>query len=528
MNILEVKDLNISFQDGASCKRVVKDVCLFINENEFVGLVGESGSGKSMLAYSILGILPRAARIEKGKILFGPNDMCALPEKDMRAIRGKGISMIFQEPFSSLNPVLSIGDQIGEILTVHEGLREDIAKRKVWEYLDIVQIKDPERIYYQYPHQLSGGQRQRVMIAMAICLKPKLLIADEPTTALDVTVQAEILALLRKLKEDLDMSVLFITHDFAIINEMVKRIYVMKEGKVVEEGSKDDILRHPNELYTQRLIMAARNILGDIGSGQDAGEKYVVEAKGLSKYYGVERGILKRDVKKVLAVDNVDIAIRERQILGLVGQTGCGKSTLGRLLLGLEIPDSGNVLVKGKCLSMKKRFFLSGILQIVFQDPYSSLDPKMKMGDIVLEGLGDKRMPRDRKDGILRETLSKVHLEYNEKDKYPHQFSGGQRQRIAIARALAVGPQFIVLDEPVSSLDVLIQQDILHLLRDLQGDIGMSLLFISHDLRVVRSFASYVCVMHEGRIIESGPVDEVYENPKEPYTKRLIKSIPAL
>lgn len=526
MSLLKVKDLKVYFRDAKTLVKAVDGVSFDINENEIVGLVGESGSGKTITGYAVMGVLPGEAKIEEGSIEFEGRDILGLSEKEMLDIRGKKIAVVFQEPFTSLNPVLRVGYQIEEMTK---------NKTEALGLLEKVRIKDPERVFYAYPHQLSGGQRQRAMIAMAIALTPKLLIADEPTTALDVTIQSEILKLLRDLKRDLNLAILFITHDFGIINEMAERILVMKEGRIVESASKKDILSTPKHEYTKRLIEAVPKItdhrpqtIPRLRSGQaDHRPEVFIEVRNLSKSFPIERGIFKREVARVKAVKNVSIKIEEGKTLGLVGESGCGKSTLGRLLLGLEKPDSGKILIQEESYRLYPQS-VRKMLQIVFQDPYSSLDPRMHMGAIVLEGAGLLGIGKKEKELLLKDILYRVCLSYDDRFKYPHQFSGGQRQRIAIARALAVNPKFIVLDEPVSSLDVLIQQDILNLLKDLKTEMNLTYLFISHDLRVVEFMSDDVCVMQNGEIVEVAPKDEIYANPKHPYTRRLLESIPSL
>ncbi len=545
MSLLEVKNLKVYFRDGKSIVRAVDGISFAVQENEIVGLVGESGSGKTITGYAIMGILPREAKAEEGSIEFEGRNISGLSNKEMLDIRGRKIGIVFQEPFTSLNPVLRVGYQIEEMTK---------NKAEALRLLEKVKIKNPGRVFYDYPHQLSGGQRQRVMIAMAIALNPKLLIADEPTTALDVTIQSEILKLLRDLKKDVpamagsrhrreNLAILFITHDFGIINEMADRILVMKEGRIVESGMKNEILNTPKHEYTKRLIEAVPKI--NVTSHVPRPTSHVfVETRNLCKSYPIERGAFRREVARVQAVKNVSLKIEKGKTLGLVGESGCGKSTLGRLFLGLEKPDSGKILIQEESyklypqsvspstlLRMVRRVVSPSnqkMLQIVFQDPYSSLDPRMHMGAIVLEGADLLGIGKKEKKLLLKDILYKVHLSYSDRFKYPYQFSGGQRQRIAIARALVVKPEFIVLDEPVSSLDVLIQQDILNLLKNLKREMNLTYLFISHDLRVVESMSDDVCVMQNGEIVEFAPKDEIYRNPKHPYTKRLLKSMPCL
>ncbi|MFH1753635.1 MAG: ABC transporter ATP-binding protein [Candidatus Omnitrophota bacterium] len=529
--LLEVKDLKVYFDnDNGETVKAVDGISFGVGEDEVVGIVGESGSGKTMTALSVMRLIPPTGRFAGGEILFSGRDLLKLDEESMRQARGQSISMIFQEPFTSLNPVFMIGDQIVESVLAHKQVPAQEAKDLAVELLKKVQMKDPDTVYHKYPHQLSGGQRQRVMIAMALALGPKLLIADEPTTALDVTIQAEILALIAKLKRELNMSIIFITHDLGVVNAVADRIFVMKDGKIVESGAKRDIMKAPKHPYTKKLLDAIPKIETDKGADHiERGD--FVKVESLCKTYSIERGIWRKKVGQVKALDGVTLEIKRGGTLGLVGESASGKSTLGRLILGLEEPDSGRITIDGKPLAQHLKETprkIREMMQIVFQDPYGSLDPRMRMGDIVVEGpsiLGYKKARRER---MLEDTLNKVNLKYKDRSKYPHQFSGGERQRIAIARALAVNPKFLVLDEPVSSLDVSIQAGILDLLKELQNMLKLTYLFISHDLRVVGHLANEVAVMHEGRIVEAGPKSSVYTSPKHDYTKRLLSSIPKL
>jgi len=521
MRLLEIRDLTVRFGN----LKVVDGVSFDIGRNEIVGLIGESGSGKTLTGYSILGITPREASVS-GSIKFVGKEILGLSDKEMLNIRGREISIIFQEPFTSLNPVLTIGYQIGEMIRIHEKVSSKDARKKVLELLDKVKIKNPNKILNDYPHRISGGERQRAMIAMAVALRPKLLIADEPTTALDVTIQSEILKLLMDLRKEMNLSVLFISHDFGIINQMAERILVMKSGLIVERGEKQNVLAHPKNKYTKKLIEAVpRMETQPAKTPLSRSDVFLVETRNLNKTYAVEMGIFRKEVSRIYAVKNVSIRIERGKTLGLVGESGCGKSTLGRLMLGLERPDSGDIIINGQ---NETRYppSIRKMLQIVFQDPFSSLDPKMRMGDIVSEGARILGVGRSEHGLLLKEILDKTQLAYNDRNKYPHQFSGGERQRIAIARALAVNPEFIVLDEPVSSLDVLIQKGILDLLKRLKKEMGLTYLFISHDLRVVESMSDELCVMQNGEIVERGPTERIYRHPEHPYTKKLLASIP--
>ncbi|MBL7156984.1 MAG: ABC transporter ATP-binding protein [Candidatus Omnitrophica bacterium] len=509
--IFAVKNLKVQFRHDSEIIKAVDGIDFEIHENEIVGLVGESGSGKTVTALSVMNLL-----LGKDCVISGD-------------IRSPRIAMVFQEPLTSLNPVLQIGEQIEEAVLIHKKVSKKEAKARTLVLLEKVKIPDRERIYNSYPHLLSGGERQRAMIAMAIALGPELLIADEPTTALDVTIQAEILDLILNLKKDLNMSVLFITHDFGIINKVADRVLVMKDGNIIERGTKKEILSLPKENYTKKLLEAVPKITAEAVPRKREKEKSIINVKGLNKSFFVEKGIFKKESARIEAVRNVNLEIKEGKTLGVVGESGSGKTTLGKLLIGLLKPDSGSIAYKE---SFPGRQFTGGLkkvsmhdIQIVFQDPYSSLDPHMKMREIVLEGPVIRGMKKDEKEEILRDVLFKVHLNYKDRFKYPHQFSGGERQRIAIARALAVKPGILILDEPVSSLDVIIQSEILDLLKELQKELSLTYVFISHDLRVVEHVSDEVAVMVKGEIVERAYKDEIYRSPKHPYTKRLLSSI---
>jgi len=507
--LLNVKDLKIQFRHDGETVKAVDGIDFMINENEVLGLVGESGSGKTVTALSVMNLLPRRDSVQSGEI-----------------IKNSGIAMIFQEPLTCLNPVLRVGEQIDEAVLVRDSgpgqsgnsvltrsrKRNSASTRsRTLALLEKVRLDTPQRIYDSYPHLLSGGQRQRVMIAMALALSPGLLIADEPTTALDVTIQAEILDLILSLKKELGMSVLFITHDFGVINKVADRVIVMKNGKIVERGPKDAVLFSPGADYTKKLL----NAVPHIGTGLEKPVPtkplpVVINVKNLNKTFIIEKGIFKEKAGCIRAVHNVNLKIKDGKTLGIVGESGSGKTTLAKLLAGLLKPDTGSTGLS------------AGDSQIVFQDPHSSLDPRMRMRDIILEGPVIRGAGKSEKEKILREMLFKVYLNFKDRMKYPHQFSGGQRQRIALARALAVKPRILILDEPVSSLDVIIQAGILDLLKDLQKELALTYVFISHDLAVVEDMADDVAVMYKGEIVEFGPRSVIYRSPKHPYTKRLL------
>ena len=509
--LLSVKNLKIYFKHDDQTVKAVDGIDFTVKENEIVGLVGESGSGKTVTALSLMKLLPKRSCDVTGEIVCG--------EK---------IAIVFQEPFTSLNPVMRAGEQVDEGVLMNRLNGKSQTVQKTLALFKKVRLPDPERIYNSYPHQLSGGERQRVMLAMALSLKPKLLIADEPTTALDVTIQSEILDLILGLKEEFRMSVLFITHDFGIINKIAERVLVMKEGKIVETGEKMKILSSPENDYTKKLLSAA---YGDRSryphrDNENCSRRAIMKIRNLNKTFYVEKGIFKTKGNVIHAVNNVSLDIKDGMTLGLVGESGSGKTTLGKLLIGLLKADSGTIAYGDRSHRRHgdDETCPHGDTQIVFQDPYSSLDPRMRMQDIILEGLTVKGVGKKEKNKILRELLFKVRLSYKDRLKFPHQFSGGERQRIAIARALAVNPRVLILDEPVSSLDVIIQSNILDLLKDLQKELALTYIFISHDLRVVGKLADDVSVMYKGEIVESGPSERIFKSPENPYTKRLVRS----
>ena len=530
--LLEIKNLKAGFIRDKDYLEVIKGISLTIDQDEVVGLVGESGCGKTITALSIMKLLPKSALIKEGSIVFNAKDLAGLSEAEMCKVRGRDMGMVFQEPFTALNPVIRVGDQITETILIHRNISKKEAKAMAFDLLKKVRIENAQNVYFNYPHQLSGGQRQRALIASALALKPKLLIADEPTTALDVTTQNEILKLLLELKQEMKMSVLFITHDFGIINEVADRVLVMKDGGIVERASKKIIMHLPQHPYTVKLLNAVprMQVFGK-EKVSDKVKSVLVNIKSVSKSFAIERGLFKSPAGRVEALNNVDLKIKKGQTMGLVGESGCGKTTLGKVILGLTAPDKGEVLIEGSPITeilKKAPHRLREMMQVVFQDPYGSLDPRMSAADIILEGPSILGKPKTEKASILAEVLKRVHLKPGDSAKYPHQFSGGQRQRIAIARALATNAKFLILDEPVSSLDVLIQKDILDLLRSLQRRLGLTYLFISHDLRVVEVMADEVAVMHRGAIVETASSRDIYKNPKHPYTKHLLSSIPQL
>ncbi|HEY9011979.1 MAG TPA: ABC transporter ATP-binding protein [Devosia sp.] len=522
--LLSIRDLKVDFTSGGIAVPAVEGVSFDIRRGETVALVGESGSGKSVTALSILKLLPYPqASHPSGEILFDGKDLMTARDPELRRVRGGPISMIFQEPMSSLNPLHRVERQIGEALITHQGHSKAAARVRTLELLKEVGIPDPEAKLEAFPHQLSGGQRQRVMIAMALANEPELLIADEPTTALDVTVQAQILELLRSLQQRHGMAILFITHDLGIVRQMADMTHVMTEGRIVESGPTEQIFTRPQHAYTKKLL-AAEPKGAPPEPVPDA--RPLIEAKDLKVWFPVRRGIFMRTTGHFKAVDDVDVVVREGETLGVVGESGSGKTTLGRALLRL-IGSKGRIAYLGRpidALSWKALRPLRKDMQIVFQDPFGSLSPRMAVGEIVAEGLQvhQKSLGRAEIDARVVEVLREVGLDPETRFRYPHEFSGGQRQRIAIARAMVLQPKFVVLDEPTSALDMSVQAHVVDLLRELQRKYRLSYLFISHDLRVVRALANDILVMRDGKSVEYGPAREVFENPKSDYTRALM------
>ena len=522
--LVQVRNLSVLFKQGDTRTLAVDRVSFKIARGETVALVGESGSGKTVSALSILKLLPYpAASHPTGEIFFEGRNLLNAPEDDLRAIRGKRISIIFQEPMTSLNPLHTIEKQVGEVLRVHRGLEADEVKSRVLELMHKVGIRDPEKRLGAYPHQLSGGQRQRVMIAMALANEPDLLIADEPTTALDVTIQAQILELLKDLQKEMGMAMLLITHDLGIVRKMAERIYVMKSGEIVENGSTQAIFEEPKHPYTQHLMAAEPK--GQPPEADDSAP-VVMETEDLKVWFPIKKGLLKRTVDHVKAVDGLSLKLRESQTLGVVGESGSGKTTLGLALLRL-ISSKGPIAYVGNRidgLGTREMRPLRKELQIVFQDPYGSLSPRLSVSQIIEEGLiiQNPAMSYDERRDRVGAALEEVGLPAQSQDRYPHEFSGGQRQRIAIARAMVLEPKFVMLDEPTSALDMSVQAQIVDLLRDLQKRRKLAYLFISHDLKVVRALCNYVIVMRNGKVVEEGPSRQIFEQPSDPYTKALL------
>lgn len=522
--LLSVKDLSVSFRQGTRDILAVDRVSFDIARGETLALVGESGSGKSVTALSVMKLLPYpAASHPSGKITFKGQELVGLSDTEMRKVRGDDISIVFQEPMTSLNPLHTIEKQIAEILLLHRGLTGDAARKRIVELLEQVGIPDPEGRLGSYPHQLSGGQRQRVMIAMALANEPDLLIADEPTTALDVTVQAQILALLKDIQTRLGMAMLFITHDLGIVRKIADQVCVMKHGKIVEHGPVERVFTAPEHPYTREL-MAAEPKPDPAPLQPDA--PVVVETKDLKVWFPVKRGVLRKVVGHIKAVDGIDVAVRKGETLGVVGESGSGKTTLGLAILRL-ISSQGPIVFFGsplQGLKFKEMRPFRRDMQIVFQDPFGSLSPRMSIADIIEEGLWvhHPKMSAGEREQRVINVLTDVGLDPESRFRYPHEYSGGQRQRIAVARALVLEPTFMVLDEPTSALDMLIQSQIVDLLRDLQKRRNLTYLFISHDLRVVAALASRLVVMRHGKVVEEGPAAEVFNAPKSAYTRALF------
>jgi peptide/nickel transport system ATP-binding protein len=572
--LLEIQNLKTWFHTEDKVVRAVDGVSLRIAEGETLGVVGESGSGKSVSALTVMRLLPpETARVHEGRISFLGRDLIGLPLREMRKIRGKEIGMIFQEPMTSLNPVFTAGDQVMEPIMVHEGVSRAEARARALALFREVDIPDPERRLDSYPHEMSGGQKQRVMIAMALSCNPKLLIADEPSTALDVTIQKQILELLRRLRDQRGMSILFITHDLGVIAEIADHVAVMFQGHLVEQGDVEQIFGNPQHPYTRSLLNCRPNLATRYrrlpttatfmswGWGPDHNliieEKPVdpaalkaLEFKGRDKmldprgepllsvkdlkvHFPIRKGLFGRTVGHVKAVDGISFDVWPGQTLGLVGESGCGKTTTGRAILRLLDLTAGEVWFDGRDLSkIRPKAFraLRRDLQIIFQDPYSSLNPRMTVGDMVSEPMEVHRLVSSKAEAQERVAalLKEVGLLPEHMNRYPHEFSGGQRQRISIARALALSPRFIVCDESVSALDVSVQAQVLNLLKDLQEKHALTYIFISHDLSVVKFMSDTMAVMKDGLIVEMGPADAIYENPHEDYTRRLIDAVPRI
>ena len=526
-SLLRVGSLGVNFRGELGKVAAVQDVSFDIKSGETVALVGESGSGKSVTALSILQLLPypAATHTPGSSIVFKDRELMGAPARALRKVRGDEISMIFQEPMTSLNPLHRVEKQVNETLILHKGLSHEQARLRTLELLHLVGIKEPERRLSAYPHELSGGQRQRVMIAMALANEPDLLIADEPTTALDVTIQAQILELLKELQSHLGMAMLLITHDLSIVRKMADRVCVMTQGRIVEQGASREVFDNPRHDYTRRLLAAEPS--GDPLSGESEAP-VVMDGQDIKVHFPIKAGVLKRTIDYVRAVDGISVTVREGHTVGVVGESGSGKTTLGLALLRL-ISSQGEITFHGRGLQGLQSNALRPLrreMQVVFQDPFGSLSPRLSVGQIVEEGLkvhglGANAAEREAK---IIDALTEVGLDPESRHRYPHEFSGGQRQRIAIARAMVLKPRFVVLDEPTSALDMSVQAQIVDLLRDLQERHRLAYLFISHDLKVVRALASEVIVMQAGKVVEQGEAAQIFERPAQPYTQALMKA----
>jgi microcin C transport system ATP-binding protein len=522
--LVDVRNLSVHFRSGGHTVKAVEGVSFRIGKGETVALVGESGSGKTVSALSIMRLLPYpAASHPTGEIEFAGKNLLRASLHEMREIRGEKISIIFQEPMTSLNPLHSIEKQVGEIMKLHHGLDDATARRRVLELLRKVGLPEPEKRLGAFPHQLSGGQRQRVMIAMALANEPDLLIADEPTTALDVTIQAQILELLKSLQAELGMAMLLITHDLGVVRKMAERVYVMNAGKVVEAGKTSEVFAQPKHAYTRHLMSAEPKGQPPVPNPK---APVVLETQDLKVWFPIKRGLMRRTVDYIKAVDGLSLKVRAGETLGVVGESGSGKTTLGLALLRL-VSSKGPIAYVGtriECFDSRRMRPLRKEMQVVFQDPYGSLSPRLSVGQIIEEGLliqtpGMLYSERRQRVGAA---LAEVGLDPNSQDRYAHEFSGGQRQRIAIARAMVLEPKFVLLDEPTSALDMSVQAQIVDLLRDLQKRHDLAYLFISHDLKVVRALSNYIVVLKSGKVVEEGPSTEVFERPQAAYTKALL------
>jgi peptide/nickel transport system ATP-binding protein len=559
--LLSVKNLVVEFHTSEGITRAVNNISFDIPQGKTIGIVGESGSGKSVTSLAVMGLLQKpAARIPQGEILFGGVDLLKCSDDQMRNFRGNQISMIFQEPMTSLNPVFKVGDQIAEAIRIHKKVSTKEAWEKAVELMNEVGIPNPRVSAHKYPHEMSGGQKQRVMIAMAISCDPKLLIADEPTTALDVTIQKQVLELLYKLQQNHHMSMMFITHDLGVIGDIADDVVVMYRSNVVEKNTASEIFHHPKHPYTRGLI-ACRPRMGanprrlltvsdfmtetgeeikiseekvrvfDKESVPEKNSEYLLEVNNLVTQFPVKGGIFGRTVDHFKAVNDVSFKLKKGKTLGLVGESGCGKTTLGRTILRLIEPAAGEIIFKGQNITnvgSEELRQLRKKMQIIFQDPYSSLNPRMTISEILTEPLNIHHIGESKKERIemAKSLIEKVGLKTSQMNRYPHEFSGGQRQRICIARALMLKPEFVICDESVSALDVSIQAQVLNLLQDLQEEFGLTYIFISHDLSVVNYIADDVGVMYAGKIIEMDKASKIYLSPKEDYTRSLLSAIP--
>ncbi len=526
--ILSVESLSVSVDTEAGHRPLVQDISFALRRGETLAVAGESGSGKSITSLAIMGLLPTHVRATSGAIWLGGTDLLRVPEAQMRALRGNRVAMIFQEPMTSLNPLMTVGSQLVEAIRAHEALPRRAARARALEVLREVRLSEPERRLDQYPHELSGGMRQRVMIALAVALRPDVLIADEPTTALDVTVQREVLDLLRDLRREMGTAIVLITHDMGVVAEMADRVVVMKDGRMVEEGCVGQIFHAPREAYTRALLAAVPRMGTRPQTPEPEKMPPVLRLRDLQVRFDMRGGVLGRVTHRVHAVEGVSFEIRQGETFALVGESGCGKSTIAKAIAGL-VPFSGEIELGGRRIAHATQITraMRRDAQLVFQDPAAALDPRMRVGDLVAEplvihGVGT----RDERRARVEALLERVGLSKSQLDRYPHEFSGGQRQRICIARALALSPKLIVADESVSALDVSVQARVLALLKELKDQLGVAYLFISHDMAVVDSIADHVAVMYLGQVVEMGTRTQVFGEPRHDYTRRLIDAVP--
>ena len=526
-SLLEIKNLSISLPDGGDRSHAVDKFNLEIIENEILCVVGESGSGKSMMARSIMGLLPKRLKVTEGEINFEGSLINHLTPKQYQKIRGQSIAMIFQEPMTALNPLHSIGKQIDEVMLLHTSLNKTERHKRTLEMLSAVHLPDPKQVMQAYPHEISGGQRQRAMIAMALILEPKILIADEPTTALDVTTQAQILKLIRNLQRERQTGVLFITHDFGVVAEIADRIAVMKDGLLVENNDAQFVLNSPQHIYTQQLIRSVPNL--KTKKSFESSKPVLLKIDHLEKKYQRKRGFLGSSKSEVLAVNKVQLELKEGETIGLVGESGSGKSTVARCIVKLISSDGGEILYEQKDITKMNRKSMMPYrkeIQMVFQDPYGSLNPRLTVGQMVAQGPIIHGEKHDKAFQKAEKLLELVGLGQQALNRFPHEFSGGQRQRIGLARALALDPKILIADEPVSALDVSIQAQVLKLLGQIKQKLNFSMLFITHDLRVAAQVCDKIAVMYQGKIVEIGYTEKIFEDPQHEYTTALINSIP--
>ncbi|NTF90166.1 ABC transporter ATP-binding protein [Agrobacterium rhizogenes] len=525
--VLSIRNLTIDLPRGGDRPHAVSNLSLEIREKEILCIVGESGSGKSITSFAAMGLLPKVLKPSAGEILFEGRDVLKLSEAEHSGLRGNHMGMIFQEPMSALNPCYTVGDQIEEVFKAHTTLSKTERRERTMALLKEVRLPEPERLYHAYPHQLSGGQRQRIVIAIALAMEPRLLIADEPTTALDVTTQAQILDMFKALKESRKAGILFVTHDFDVVAEIADRVVVMQKGVVVEQGSVEQVLNNPRHPYTRMLIDAVPKRHGGKGNPKMSAP-IALRVAGIEKTFSTARTFFK-PARKVQAVKPTDFTVLEGQTLGIVGESGSGKTTLVRCLMGLVEPDEGSIWIGNDRLDTRtaagRRNFRKHI-QIVFQDPYGSLNPRRTIGDLLVEGPVNFGVPRKQAMEKARELMRIVRLEEDVLDRYPVQFSGGQRQRISIARALMVEPKILIADEAVSALDVSVQKDVLKLLDDIRKSVGLTVIFITHDLRVAAEISDHILVMSKGEVVEYGAVDDIFGNPQHSYTRQLLAAMP--